>query len=356
MSQTLAKTKGYTLTVEAPKKLGLQHYDEAELAPNEVRLRTLYSGISAGTELTAYRGSNPYLTKHWDEEEKLFRSGTSSWTYPMPAIGYEEVGVINELGSAVEGLTIGDKVWGFWGHKSSHIGTDAWAKERLLPAELEPICGIFSRIGAIALNAILDADIHLGETVAVFGQGVPGLMVTQLAKASGAEVVAIDRLNSRLEEAKACGADHVINSTDIDAGTAVKDITGGRGADVSIEITGVYAALHDAIRSTAYNSKVIASGFFQGEGKGLFLGEEFHHNRIDVVCSQIFGVSRHLDHRWDTLRLDQTAIKLQAQGKVDFKRLISHTFSMQNAQEAFTLLDERPEEALQVVLEFGENA
>jgi 2-desacetyl-2-hydroxyethyl bacteriochlorophyllide A dehydrogenase len=354
MIQTLNKTTGYTLMLEAPKKIGIQHYEEKELAPDEVRIKTLYSGISAGTELTAYRGSNPYLTKQWDAEQKLFRYDQSSWSYPMPAIGYEEMGEIIELGSAVKDLKIGDKVWGAWGHKSSHTAKAEWAKVRLLPQGLEPQCGIFSQIGAIALNAILDADIHLGETVAVFGQGVPGLMITQLVKASGAKIIAVDRLEARLEEAKKCGADHLVNSGNVDAAQTIKDLTGGRGADISIEITGIYAALHDAIRATAYNSRVIVSGFFQGDGKGLFLGEEFHHNRIELVCSQIGGVSRRLDHRWDRLRLDHTIMQLQAEKKIDFKRLISHTFPAQQAQEAFTLIDERPAEVLQVVLEFGD--
>jgi 2-desacetyl-2-hydroxyethyl bacteriochlorophyllide A dehydrogenase len=354
MSKTLNKTTGYSVMLESPKKVGLKNYDEKELAPDEVRIKTLYSGISAGTELTAYRGSNPYLNKRWDTEKRVFHTDESSWAYPMPAFGYEEVGEIIELGSAVKELNKGDIIFGAWGHKSSHVAKAEWAKVRLLPKGLEPQCGIFAQIGSIALNAILDADIHVGETVAIFGQGVPGLMITQLAKANGAEVIAVDRLDSRLEHAKQCGADHVINGSNVDAAQTIKVLTDGRGADVSIEITGFYTALHEAIRATAYNSRVVVSGFFQGDGKGLFLGEEFHHNRIDLVCSQISGVNPKLDHRWNRLRLDHTIMKLQAQGKVDFKRLISHTFPAQQAQEAFALLDEKPAEALQVVLEFGD--
>jgi 2-desacetyl-2-hydroxyethyl bacteriochlorophyllide A dehydrogenase len=354
MSQTLSKTTGYTLMLESPKKVSIKDYEEKDLAPDEVRIKTLYSGISAGTELTAYRGSNPYLNKKWDPEKRVFRRDEKSWSYPMPAFGYEEVGEIVELGSAVKDLNVGDIIFGAWGHKSSHTAKAEWAKVRLLPDGLEPVAGIFAQIGSIALNGILDADIHVGETVAIFGQGVPGLMMTQLAKASGAEVIAVDRLDARLEHAKACSADHVINGSNVDAAQAVKDLTGGRGADVSIEITGIYAALHEAVRSTAYNSRVVVAGFFQGDGKGLFLGEEFHHNRIDLVCSQISGVNPKLDHRWNRARLDHTIMKLQAQKKVDFKRLISHTFPAKQCQEAFALLDERPSEALQVVLDFRE--
>jgi threonine dehydrogenase-like Zn-dependent dehydrogenase len=80
--------------------------------------------------------------------------------------------------------------------------------------------GIFSHIGAVALNAALDADIHLGEVVAVFGQGVPGLIVTQLARLSGATVIAVDRIPSRLAPARTVGASHTIDATRQRAGQA----------------------------------------------------------------------------------------------------------------------------------------
>ena len=76
--------------------------EERPLGPDDVRLRTLFSGISAGTELTAYRGSNPYLTKRWDEELRLFVDGSTSFEYPVDGWGYEEVGEVVEVGDAVD--------------------------------------------------------------------------------------------------------------------------------------------------------------------------------------------------------------------------------------------------------------
>jgi len=343
---------GYVLNVEAPRRVGVDEYEERPLGAGEVRLKTLYSGISAGTELTLFSGTSPYLSKAWDTEKRIFLPSNTAWGYPKPAIGYEEVGEVTEVGPEVEGLKPGDIVWGTWGKKSSTVVKAEWARPRLLQAGLDPLCGIFSQIGAIALNAILDANLHLGETLAVFGQGAPGLMITQLAKASGVRVIAVDRLARRLEMAKASGADIVLNGAEIDAPLKIKELTEGRGADVSIEITGHYGALHDAIRATAYNSRVVVSGFFQGEAHDLFLGEEFHHNRIDLVCSQIFGVNPSLDHRWNRMRLDQTVMQLQAEGRVDFKKLISHRFAARDLQQAYDLLSENPQDALQVVLEF----
>jgi threonine dehydrogenase-like Zn-dependent dehydrogenase len=175
-----------------------------------------------------------------------------------------------------------------------------------------------------------------------------------MAKASGARVIAVDRLQQRLEMAKQCGADIVLDGGEIDAPLRIKELTGRVGADVSIEITGHYGAIHDAVRATAYNSRVVVSGFFQGEAHHMFLGEEFHHNRIELVCSQISGVSSSLDHRWNRLRLDQTVMQLQAEGHLDFKKLITHRFKAKELQQAYDLLEDTPQDALQVVLDFDQ--
>lgn len=125
-----------------------------------------------------------------------------------------------------------------------------------------------------------------------------------------------------------------------------------RDADVCIEVTGSYRALNDAIRATAYNSRLVVVGLFQGEGKGLFLGEELHHNRILLICAQISGVNPRLDHRSNRLRLNQTIMRLQEHRRIDLKGLISHVVPAHDAADAFRLLYTQPAAALQVVLKF----
>jgi threonine dehydrogenase-like Zn-dependent dehydrogenase len=342
----------YHLTVDAPGKIGFSTHDPLPLGPNQVRISTLFSGISAGTEMTAFLGSSPFLNRSWDPEKRLFTEGSQSWSFPMPAMGYEEVGRVVEVGSGVTKVRLGQVIWGTWRHRSEHVADEDWAAIRVLPDTIDPQLGIFSQIGAIALNAVLDANIRLGEYVAIFGQGVPGQMVTQLARLNGATVIAVDRLASRLELAREMGATHTVDASQGDVAAQIKQITGGRGADVSIEISGAWPALHEAIRSTAYNSRVIACGFFQGEGLGLRLGEEFHHNRVAIICSQISGVNPALDHRWDRARLDRTIMGLIAEGRVDFGRLISHVLPALKAQQAFDMLRDQPRDCLQVVLDF----
>ena len=345
---------GRVVTFEGPKEVSVREYEDPALGPNEVRLKTLFSGISAGTEMTAYRGSNPYLAKRWEPERRLFVEGETSLEYPVEGWGYEEVGEVSEVGPAVTKVRSGDIVYGTWGHRSTKVVDEDWAAARRLPLGVDPVIGVFSRIGAIALNAVLDADVHVGEYVAVFGQGVPGLIAAQLAGLNGGTVIAIDGIPKRLELARELGVPHVVDFNEKSPAEEIKRFSGGRGADVSVEISGSYPALHEAIRSTAYNSKVVSAGFFQGEGTGLSLGEEFHHNRIRVVCSQISGLSPVLDHRWSVERLERTVMSLAAEGRISLEPLVTHAFDADDAHEAFRLLDQRPApgDVVQAVIKF----
>ena len=71
----------------APYEVALVACDAQPLVPGSVRVRTWYSGVSAGTELTAYRGSNPYLTRTWDAGRRLFVDGTPTFAYPVAGLG-----------------------------------------------------------------------------------------------------------------------------------------------------------------------------------------------------------------------------------------------------------------------------
>ena len=345
---------GIVTSFTQPRTIDFEQYEDRPLEAGEVRLKTLYSGISAGTELTAYRGSNPYMHKHWDPDNKLFiASETASRKYPIKGWGYEEVGEVTELGVGVTGVRVDDTIYGTWGHRTHHIVNEEYARQCVLPASLDSILGIFSQIGAISLNGVHDARIRIGETVAVFGLGVPGQIVAQLAKKSGAYVVGVDLIEKRLNLAAELGSvDVAIDAGGGSVGEQIKALTGGRGADVSLEASGSTTALHEAIRATAYSARVIALGFYQGGAHNLLLGEEFHHNRVNLVCSQISGVDPELTYRWNQLRMVQTTMRLQAEGVLNLKPLISHIYPFHKAAEAFRVLDEEPKETLQVVLDF----
>jgi 2-desacetyl-2-hydroxyethyl bacteriochlorophyllide A dehydrogenase len=347
---------GKVLVFTEPRTVVFESFEDPPLGPHELRVRTLYSGISAGTEMTAYRGSNPYISKQWDAKNRLFlTSEAPSQPYPLSGWGYEEVGEVIEVSPNVTSLKIGDIVYGTWGHRTHHILQEEYANQRIKPHSLDSILAIYSHLGPIALNGILDANIHVGETVAVFGLGVLGQIIAQLAKLSGARVIGVDLIQKRLELAKQLGStDLGLNPRETSAAEKIKELTEGRGADVSIEVSGSARALHEAVRATAYSAKVVALGFFQGEAQGLFLGEEFHHNRINIVCSQISNVDPALSYRWDRLRLIHTIMDLQARGLLNLRPVITHVIPFKKAAQGFQILDETPEQVLQVILDFSQ--
>lgn len=338
----------------APGQVELVECAEQPLLPGTARVRTFYSGISAGTELTAYRGTNPYVTKRWDVDARLFVDGDPSFAYPVSGWGYSEVGEVVEVAAGVEGLAIGDVVYGIWGHRSDAVvAADRLAVQKL-PAGVPVVHGVFLRVGAIALNAVLAADLRLGDRVAIFGQGVIGLLATRLAVLSGARVAAVDALPRRRELARAFGASADFGVTDaVGSGALVRGWAGGGGADAAIELSGNDRALHEAIRSVVPEGLVVAAGFYQGGAAHLRLGEEFHHNRVRITASQIGGTPTHLGPRWNHARLLQVVADQLGTGAVDPSALISDVLDADQVQTAFARLDAGEPNTLQVVLRFA---
>ncbi|MBB3727984.1 MULTISPECIES: zinc-binding dehydrogenase [Nonomuraea] len=339
----------HVITIEEPGLVRVRAEEPGDLASGTVRVRTLYSGVSAGTELTAYRGTNPYLNRKWDTERRLFVEGQSH-TYPLSGWGYQEVGEVVEAAPDVSDPPVGSLVWGIWGHRDEAIVPAEKLVGHMIPPGVDPLAGVFARVGAIALNAVHAADIHLGDQVAIFGQGVIGLLATRLAVLNGARVVAADALPARLELAKRFGA---AEAFDVGAGSVAEFVRKRiEGADTAIELSGSHQGLHEAIRTVRKGGRVVAAGFYQGEGVGLRLGEEFHHNQVQLVSSQIGGVASWMSHRWDVERLQRTFMELVYRGEVDAERLISHVMPVESAAEAFDLLDRHPADVLQLVFAF----
>ena len=340
------------------RRVEVVNTEDEMLPPGSLRVRTLYSGISAGTELTAYRGTNPYLTRHWDERQRLFVDGGEEQRYPLAGWGYSEVGVVTEVSSDVIGQpgipSKDDIVWGIWGHRSEAVVPASRLDGHIVPPGLHPLAATFVRVGAVALNAVLAADLNLGETVTLFGQGVIGLLATRLATLSGARVLACDAIPSRLDRASQFGAVATVDVNAASAAELARTITGGRGADAAVELSGSHHALHEAIRSVGVGGRVVAAGFYQGDAFGLRLGEEFHHNRVELICSQIGGPPPRLAARWDQDRMNRTFLRFAAEGAIDPVALVTHRVRVADVASAYELLDQRPADALQVVLDYTE--
>ena len=339
---------GRTLQITAGGAVECHDYPLGPLAPGMVRVRTALSVISPGTEMT-YIGrdaSNPYLHKTWDPELRIFTPGTPTQDYPV-VFGYRASGTIDASGDA--DLPPGTRVFGKWRHTEFTTLSLADARAQLLPKELSFEDGAdLAQMLPIAVNAVAYAEErHAGGPTVVFGCGPVGLILAQVARATGATTVyAVDRLPQRLDIAKSLGLVPIDGTTE-DVAQRLKRLLGAEGVPVAFECTGSARALNEAIRVVRRRGTVVAVGFYQGEAAGLFLGDEFHHNGVEVRSGQIGN----LHQRWDIGALRAFGVDLAVRRAVVLGGLPRTVFPIAQAAEAFEAL-KRPGDVLQAALSY----
>jgi NADPH:quinone reductase-like Zn-dependent oxidoreductase len=345
---------GRTVQLTATGDAEMVRYEAAPLKEGLVRIRTVRSAISSGTEMTFYgrAATNVYLHKRWNEELRLFEPGQVSMSYPV-VVGYRAAGeVIDSRSPTVEN---GLRVYGTWRHTELTTMDAQQALRQHLPAELTWDDGVdIGQMGPICLNAVAYGERQqVGQPAVVFGAGVIGLITAQVVRATGASSVhVVDRIASRLVVAGSLGFEVVdASSADLDVAAHLKRIHGADGVPVVWECTGSAAALHQAIRVVKRRGTVVAVGFYQGDAVGLILGEEFHHNGVRIVCGQIGNV--HPDETWDSLR--SSTITLAREGQLALGALPRLQLGVEEAARGFEALT-RPAEVLQVALSYGADA
>ena len=341
------------LLLSAPRSIRLAEYGEPGLGADAIRAEALVSGISHGTELALYRGASAFEAKRFDRDLRLFVPAEEGTAYPM-RLGYEWVGVVREAGAAVHRVAVGDVVQLALPHRQTQtlaLDDGPLASWSVLPAGLAPERAALLQSTTIALAAVHDARLKVGDRVAVFGLGTFGLLALQLARLNGAGWVAgIDPIPARRERAEQLGADVALDSGASDAGGEIK---AAGGVDVAIEFSGRYAALHEALRSVRMAGSVVAAGFYVGDaGSELRLGEEWTHNRLTLVSTQSGWGNPARDEGWDRRRLRATALDLLASGRLRVDDLVTHRFPFERAAEAYELIDRSPDEVLRVVLTY----
>ena len=335
---------GRTVQIESDGSVACVTYQPAPLEPDAVRIRTVRSAVSPGTEAT-YLGrdaSNVHLAKRWNDDLRIFEPGAPSVSYPMP-FGYRAAGIVVE--GASDRLT-GARVWGNWRHTELTSMPAPQAAAQRLPDELEWTDGVdIGQMGPICINAIeFGAGEQVGHAAVVFGAGPIGLITAQAARISGASpVVVVDRLASRLETAASLGLDVLEASAGSDVGAGLKRRFGADGVPVAWECSGALPALHEAIRTVARKGRVVAVGFYQGGATPLLLGEEFHHNGVQVVSGQIGNPYGTLTRRDLQLR----TLELVVDGRLTLGGLPRLTLPVEEAATGYEAL-KQPDEVLQV--------
>src|SRR4051794_25509519 len=352
--------------VAAPGRLEVAEEEVAPLADGQFRVATLFSGVSAGTELSYVKGTNPALHHGFDPGLGLF-GGAVERPFPVTRLGYMEVARVER--SRTPAVAEGAVVAMTYGHRTGYTGDPLRDRVVPLPADLDPMLGIYvAHMGPICANGLLHAaaDVHgtavrglgdgvAGRRVAVTGAGVVGLLTALFARAHGAaSVVVLDPTPQRRAVAAALG----LETMDPGAGdpavtlkTAWRHTADDRGADLVFQCRGQAAALHLALRLSRPQGTVVDLAFYQGGADAVRLGEEFHHNGLGIRCAQIGRVPRGLAPTWDRDRLSAATVALLRTYGVEIrKHLISAVVPFDEAPRLLTDLAERRRHEVQAVI------
>ncbi len=367
------------LIAVAPRTPVLREYDEPPLGPTQIRIRTEFAAPKHGTELVAYR-AEPAASRPYDRElgavmARLPERGAGS--FPM-RLGNMAVGVVAEVGSEVSRFQPGDRVFGHLPIRETHTVEETHADR--MPEGLSAEAAVCLD-PAVMMMAMRDADIRLGDHVAVFGLGALGLMGVQMARIAGADrVIAVDPIAPRRELALRLGADVVLDpaADGADVGLAIRRQTGGfssvetlqrtrllggyweapsqtgqLGVDVAVESSGSIQALHHAIRSTRFGGTVCVISYYGGDAAGLRLGEEFHINRLKLVSARAESLPLRDAPGWNLRRLVEVALEWLANGRLRAEGIVTPIVRFDDAAEAYREIDEHPERSIKLGIRFG---
>jgi 2-desacetyl-2-hydroxyethyl bacteriochlorophyllide A dehydrogenase len=329
--------EAHALWFAAPRTAKLRLEMVPPPGPGEVRVKTIASAISHGTEMLVYRGE---VQADLPLDLPTFVGGFS---FPIK-YGYATVGRVLDTGA--ENLSPDDLVFVHHPHQDVFV-VPADLPVRL-PEGLDPTTGLFFANLETALNVVHDTPLRLGETALVFGQGVVGLLVTRLLKLAGAgRVLVVDPIEKRRDLALQAGADEAFEPAE-DLREILLEATAGRGADVAVEVSSSGAALQAAIDAVATEGTVVVASWYGTKPVVLSLGEHFHRGRVRLRSSQVGRTNPVLYPRWDRARRQEAVLSLLS--RLRLEDLVSHRIPFEEAPEAYRLVDENPDETVQVVL------
>lgn len=300
----------------APRKVEVRPVEVPEPGDGELLVRTRYSGISAGTEMLAYRGEI-------DPEMVLDESITSlggSFSYPF-RYGYSCVGTVERSHGAVPEGTL---VFAFQPHQDRFVVAE---RDAVPLGQTEARAATLFPLVETALQLALDAGSVLEERVVVFGLGAVGILTAAMLQRAGARVTGVEPQAWRREAAAAFGV-QTVAPEEVDAVGAVHLV---------VEASGRPEALVSALGLLAHEGTALVASWYGSKPVSLPLGAEFHRRRLSIRSSQVTTIPAALSGRWTRERRRDAAVRLL--GELPVERLATHEFTLAAAAEAFAAVD-----------------
>jgi 2-desacetyl-2-hydroxyethyl bacteriochlorophyllide A dehydrogenase len=306
-----------------PREIEVASVELPALQDGDLLVRTAYSGISAGSELLAYRGEIE-ATQALDETLGAL-SGTFSYPFQY---GYSCVGHVEQGRDAISS---GALVFAFHPHQDRFV---------VPAADVIALGGASAREATLlplvetAVQLTRDAGARRGEHVVVVGMGVVGLLTAALLARAGVRVIGSEPLAWRRQAAQAFDVTAVVPE---ELEGAVDSGTDGRGTDVVIEASGNPAALATSLRLLKHEGTALVASWYGTKPVPLPLGAEFHRRRLSIRSSQVSSIPADQQPQWTIEKRRRSARSLL--DELPLAALTTHNFAFDDAAKAFATVD-----------------
>jgi 2-desacetyl-2-hydroxyethyl bacteriochlorophyllide A dehydrogenase len=307
--------------------------DEA-LGPDELLIQTEATFISAGTELANYTGREP----------KVFQPG--QWcTYPWKS-GYAHVGIVQAVGSGVKRVKVGERVFGY----GNHASLVRYNQQRLIipvPAGVDPVLAAAARMAGVAMTSIIVSEIRDNPWVAVFGLGTVGNLAAQMFRLRGCRVIGVDPVDYRRKLAERCGIEVTVGGDPAASQAEIMAITGGKGANITVDAVGHSAVVMQAAKATASFGQLVILGSprVPVEGNLTELLSDVHLRWITLRGALEWCVPMYPDigNRTSQWSKQEQIYDWMQRGLLQVEPLVSHRLPPTAVKEAYEGLLRQPE-------------
>lgn len=279
----------------APGKAEWRSESLPPLAESRLRVRSLFSALSRGTESLVFHGKVP------ESEHQRMRAPLMAGDFPFPVkYGYAAVGVVEGGPDNVIGKTV------FALHPHQTLFDIAVEQAALLPDGLPPARAVLAANMETALNTLWDSGATAGQRIAVIGGGVIGLLVSYLAgRLPGADVTLVDLQPARRATAAALGLNFALPA----------DAPGD--CDVVFHASGVGSGLNTAIDCAGDEATIVEMSWYGAGQIPVALGGAFHSRRLRLLASQVGKVAPNQRARWSYRRRLAKALELLGDDRLD---------------------------------------
>jgi 2-desacetyl-2-hydroxyethyl bacteriochlorophyllide A dehydrogenase len=312
------------LTFVAPRRVEIDDSPLSRPANGDLLVRTLWSGISSGTEMLAYRGEiDPALPL----DETI---GALGGTFRFPfRYGYSCVGRVEQSQGEVQE---GRVVFAFHPHQDRIV---VRADDVIDVEGVDPRLATMYPLVETALQITLDTGPVLEEAVAVTGLGPIGMLTALMLRRAGARVLAVEPDDRRRLVASELGLDAV---SPVDLPAAAGAAAHG-GLPLVVEASGRPEVLREVLPVLAHEGEVLVASWYGTKEAPLPLGREFHRRRLRIRSTQVSTIPAALGARWNPARRRTVARRLL--DELPLAALATHAFPFEAAAEAFAAVDGR---------------